>query len=62
MPTLTSVTKDSEMNLITYYERHLKMRVAFRVDSEGNQIGNCGYGMTKQAAIDDIEYQNGAAK
>jgi hypothetical protein len=50
------------MNLITYYERHLKMRVAFRVDSEGNQIGNCGYGMTKQAAIDDIEYQNGAAK
>ena len=46
---------------IAYYECDLKMWVAFRVDSEGNQIGNCGYGMTKKAAIEDIEYQNGAA-
>lgn len=40
-----------------WYDRSLKLWTCIQKDSEGNQIGNAGYGVTKEEAIDDCVYQ-----
>lgn len=41
-----------------YYDRQFRVWVAYRVDTGNNQLGLCGYGMTKTAARADCDYQN----
>lgn len=41
-----------------YYDHQFRVWVAYRVDTGNNQLGPCGYGMTKVAARADCDYQN----
>ena len=36
---------------ITYYERRMRLWVAFVRDGNGDQVGDAGYGTTKDAAV-----------
>jgi hypothetical protein len=39
-------------NMEVWYDRHLRLWTAFRVDGERNQLAPAGYGITKADAID----------
>lgn len=40
-----------------WYDRSLRLWTCIKEDSEGNQIGNAGYGVTKDESIEDCVYQ-----
>lgn len=44
--------------ILVWYDRSVKSWVATYRDEVSNQVGHCGYGNTKQEAIDDVKYQN----
>lgn len=43
--------------MITYYDRSLRLWVAFQTDKDGYQDGPCGYGPSKKSAEEDCTYQ-----
>jgi hypothetical protein len=40
---------------VVFYDRHIRLWTAYKLDAEGNQIGLAGYGPTKESAIRDYE-------
>ena len=44
----------TKVKLITFYDRPLRLWIAFYQDAEGNQIGDACYGPTKPSAIRDL--------
>jgi hypothetical protein len=44
-----------EDNDVCFYHRPWKLYVFFRVDDQHNQIGPCGYGITREDARSDYE-------
>ena len=38
-----------------FYDRHIRLWTAYKLDSDGFQVGNAGYGPTKELAIKDID-------
>lgn len=42
---------------VTYYDLASRSWLAYKVDAERNQVGNCGYGNSKKDAIEDCKYQ-----
>jgi len=49
--------ENNKMKIITYKENY-KTWVAFYEDEEGNQVGNCEYGITKKQAILNLRIEN----
>jgi len=49
---------DFGRKIITWYDRTLRLWTAVYQDSIGNQLGNTGYGPSKQESISDLSYQN----
>lgn len=43
------------MKIITYYDRHFRTWVAFYVDDEGNQVGECEYHVNKQQCVENLK-------
>jgi hypothetical protein len=41
----------------TYYNRPQRIWVSFKTDSDGFQVGPCGYGMNRKEAEEDCDYQ-----
>ncbi len=39
----------------TFYDRSLRLWTALLVDTDGNQVGSAGYGVTKKDAKEDVE-------
>ena len=48
--------KDSMV--VTYYDRSWRVWVACRQDGNGNQVGEAGYGTSKDAAVRECEELN----
>ena len=42
------------MSLVVFYDRHIRLWTAYKVDDDGCQVSNAGYGPTKKDAINDI--------
>ena len=45
----------------TYYDRRGRIWVSFVTDEEDNQLGPCGYGMSRKEAEEDCDYQREVA-
>jgi hypothetical protein len=45
----------------TYYDRRGRIWVSFTTDEEDNQLGPCGYGMSRKEAEEDCDYQRDVA-
>lgn len=43
------------MRVEAYWSQRLRLWVAYRVDERGNQIGDCGYGASRERAIADLD-------
>lgn len=43
--------------IIVWYDRKIQLWTAVFKDKFHDQVGNAGYGMTKQEAIVDLKYQ-----
>jgi hypothetical protein len=41
----------------TYYNRPQRIWVSFKTDTDGFQVGPCGYGMNRKEAEEDCDYQ-----
>jgi hypothetical protein len=46
-----------KLEMTVYYHRPWRTWVAYQIDAEGNQVGDAGYGRTREAARQDCEYQ-----
>ena len=42
---------------VTYYDRSGRVWVSYKTDSDDNQVGPCGYGMSRKEAEEDCDYQ-----
>ena len=40
--------------MVVFYDRKLRLWTAYKVDAEGNQLGNAVYAPTKELAMLDI--------
>lgn len=45
------------MTILVWYDQNLRLWTAVYKDSAGNQVGNAGYGTTKNNAVEDVKYQ-----
>ena len=45
------------MTIDVWYNRNIRLWTAIYKDADSNQIGNAGFGISKKAAIEDLEYQ-----
>lgn len=41
--------------MVVFYDKKIRLWTAYKTDDHGNQVGNAGYGPTKELAISDIE-------
>jgi len=44
-----------ETEMVVFYDRKIRLWTAYKVDADGYQVGNAGYGPTKELAILDID-------
>ncbi len=53
---------DFGLKIIAWYDRSLRLWTALFHDSNDDQVGVAGYGMSKKEAVADLQYKRSLAK